>query len=177
MSNFPKAIDMTNVTINTASYNSLGFHRAILGSSGLAAWPLANLALFVPFTIAVPTTIVKIMWVNGATVSGNVDVGLYDSQGNRLVSSGTTAQTTVSVVQPVDTTDVTLQPGVYYMAMAMDNTTGTTRKFTTGSTALCRAVGVYQQVSAFPLPSSATFATASTSDFIPVFGITGRIVV
>jgi hypothetical protein len=54
--------------------------------------------------------------LNGATASGNMDVGIYDYAGTRLVSSGSTAQSGTSAFQDFDITDTLLGPGIFYLA-------------------------------------------------------------
>lgn len=124
-----------------------------------AAWGTANTAVFSPVIIGVNTTVYQLAWINGATVAGNADVGIYDRNGFRLVSSGSTAQSGVSAPQVVDITDTTLTPGLYYLAMVADDATATyNRAGTSSASPLCRASGMAMQASAFPLPSTATFA-------------------
>lgn len=176
MSDFPKSVEVPRLIVHPFMQNSIGFNQAIVPyPTGTTAWPSANAAIYIPFVIGASTTIVKFFWLNGATVSGNIDVGIYDSQGNRLVSSGSTVQTTINVIQSVDTTDLTLQPGLYYMAMAMDNTSGVIRA-SAGTAILNRASGIYSQASAFPLPSSATFA-GTTLNIVPALFLTARVLV
>lgn len=120
-------------------------------------WSTASLAVFVPMVVGARTTIYQLAWINGATVAGNADVGIYDRNSNRLVSSGSTAQSGVSVAQVVDITDTVLEPGLYYLAMAMDDATATVCRPSAASQApLLRASGCGHQTSAFPLPATAT---------------------
>jgi hypothetical protein len=175
MSDFPQVIDTSATIISPVSPQSIIHHRTLFGVSASATWPVANTAIFIPFRVAQPTQIVKIFWQNGGAVSGNIDVGIYDLQGNRLVSLGSTAQTGISAIQIGDITDTILQTGVYYMAMAMDNVTGTQRRFAP-TAPLTRAMGIYNVVSAFPLPSTVTFAGA-TNAYFPVPCLTTRVLV
>jgi hypothetical protein len=122
-----------------------------------------------PFWIEDVVTATKIWWQNGATASGNLDVGIYDENGNLLVSIGTTGQTGTSTIQQADITDTTLSRGYYYLAMAMNGTTGTALRYSP-TTNLQQMMGVLEQASAFVLPSTATFAKAARS-YIPVMGI------
>jgi hypothetical protein len=133
-----------------------------------AAWPTANLAFYYGVVVLRPLTIYQIGTSNGATASGNVDVGIYDFAGNRLVSSGSTAQSGTSVGQVFDITDTVLTPGNYFLAMAVDNITATFFRVSP-STEQLRCNGVYQQASAFPLPSTATFATPTAGYSTPIY--------
>lgn len=124
-----------------------------------AAWGTANTAVYVPIVIGVATTVHQLAWINGATVAGNVDVGIYARAGNRLVSSGSTAQSGVSVPQVVDIANTALAPAQYFLAMVADDATATyVRGGGSSSSPLCRASGMAMQASAFPLPATANFA-------------------
>src|SRR5258708_6191400 len=91
-----------------------------------ATWPTANKAFFYPFLLGKTISLTTLFTGTGNVTSGNIDVGIYDTGGNRLVSSGSTAQdnSTTGNCQLYTVSAITLGPGVYYMALAMDNTTG-----------------------------------------------------
>ncbi len=179
MSDLTAFADYTRATISTASSESL-FSDMIIATgntfNSTGAWPLANLALYMPFLVGAPITIVKLFWNNGATVgSNNVDVGVYDSQGNQLVHSGSTATSGANVLQIVDITDTTLLPGVYYVAMSCNGTTDTFGR-TNPTAPLARICGQYEQTSAFALSSTATFAASSRS-YIPYIGMSLQVTI
>lgn len=134
-----------------------------------SAWPVANLALYLPILVRTPVTAFQLGWLNAATVSGNVDAGIYDRNGNRLVSAGSTAMSGSSAIQLVDTADTTLPPDLYYLAMACDNTTATFARASLSGAAAWRTSGVAQQASAFPLPSTAAFAAMAQTVVPDVF--------
>lgn len=166
------------VISSTLSLQAVGFGllQLAVASSGLAAYPTANKAFYVPFTLYRPY-LVKLLWcMNGATASGNVDVGIYSLDGTRIVSSGSTAQSGTSTIQTFDITDTLIGPGFFYMAIALDGTTGTLGRAAPANAGVTRSLGVLEQTSAFALPSSATFAL-STAVYIPHFGITNRTVI
>ena len=166
MALFPsRSLRYASHTIGTFSPNSIGSMIANVDQHLLTslAWQTANAAFFFPFTIDVPTTIVQMSWANGATVSGNVDIGIYNSEGTLLVSSGSTAQSGVSANQTVNTTDTLLSPGKwFYLALAVDNTTATLLGVAL-SAAFNQAMGVLSMASAFPLPATATFASITVT--------------
>jgi hypothetical protein len=135
---------------------------------GSAAFPASNDAIFVPLYLSQATLIKRLFSSNGTSVSGNIDVGIYTENGARITSSGSTAQSGTSTLQFFDITDIVLGPGRYYLAVAMDNTTGTLLRWSTSS-ALTKCMGIVGQASAFPLPSSATFAAVPSSNFPSVF--------
>lgn len=168
-------VNYNGVAISAGSRESIGVPLAAQFQVPTStAWPLANLALFVPFEIYRWWTLQNFLAVNGATVSGNVDVGVYDDDGERLVSMGSTAQSGTSAEQLFNLADYPLSPTTpnCYLAMSMDNTTGTVQAWTpTAPFAAC--LGVLEMTSAFPLPPTATFAL-STRAFIPELTLLAR---
>ena len=163
MPDFPIVRNVDPIVLSPLNPQSLG---SMMNAMGLAfpnptAWITANKAFFIPISIAGPVTVKKMFWFNG-TVSGNVDVGIYDRGGNRLVSAGSTAQAGASAVQEVDITDLLLKAGLYYLAMVMDNTTGQVELLNL-STGPAMFAGVAEMTSAFPLPATATFAAVSSA--------------
>lgn len=139
-------------------------------SPASATWPSANRALLIPILLDQRVTIKKLFCHNGAAVSGNIDLAIYNAGYTRLVSAGSTAQSGTSNLQVVDTTDITLAPGRYWFGVAMDNTTGTMVRADTSSVAL-RPFGVSQMASAFALPATFTPATVAAS-YLPLVGFT-----
>lgn len=132
-------------------------------------WPAANDALFIPFTVKQPLVVKTLFSANGTAVSGNIDLGIYTKGGKRIVSSGSIAHAGTSVLQFYDFTDFILGQGLYYMALAVDNTTATFFRSNLSSSIL-QCVGVAKQASAFPLPATATFATV-TANYLPLIGV------
>jgi hypothetical protein len=174
MADFPSAVQFHNVNPMSPFHNdSIGYGLASIGpGNGSATWVTASSARLFPFRIHSSTTYVKAIWLNGTTTSGNVDAGLYDVEGNRLVSTGSTAQGTVSVWQEADITDTTLRPGLYYMAIVMDNTTGHMIRWNPTHQYLTM-LGCQAMASAFPLPTTLTFAAYGAA-YIPTFAFTQR---
>jgi hypothetical protein len=169
-------INIDSLILSPASPNSIGEAINAMGLSlSSATWPTANKAIYVPFSLSEPFPVAKIFVINGTAVSGNIDVGVVDRGGSRRVAIGSTAQSGTTAVQEFDVTDTTLNPGEYFFTVAMDNTTGQLESWNPNS-AICRALGLREQTSAFPIPSSATFAAISSSR-IPFIGLTPRTVV
>lgn len=160
MSDFPSVVDYDIPVVSNAGLSSLGPELlAFVPTVASTVWPTTNLALYYPFSVAVETTIVKMFWINGGTVGTNsVDVGIYGQDGNRLVSGGGVLTTGASVEQIVDITDTILVPGIYYLAMAMNGTTDNIKMLNSIGAATTSGLGVYEQTTAYPLPSTATFA-------------------
>lgn len=127
-----------------------------------------------PFRIATPFPVTRFWWVNGGTVNGNVDMGIYTEDGQTLlVSTGSTAQSGTNVIQTV-TVSYTLPPGRYYMAFATSSATATFAR-QSNSVASTRAAGFRQHTTTaganVPLPTTLTFA-AHNSAVNPYVGCT-----
>jgi hypothetical protein len=153
---------LADFVLNTAG----GFTNA---GNGL----VANQALYVPVIVRNPLTVYQLGWVNGTTVAGNLDVGIYDRNSVRLVSSGSTAQATINVAQVVDIADTTLAPDFYYLALAGDNPgTQNLIQISLQVSAYARpGGGVNTQATAFPLPSTATMTPFTANQRVPlIFG-------
>lgn len=167
----------TLVTIQPHSMESVGRQMRTAGgaagalsSAASTVYPTTNLALFVPFSIEVPITVAKMFSYNGATASGNIDVGIYDEKGTKIVSSGSTAQAGTSVIQEFDVTDTILGAGLFYLAVAMDNTTGTLFANVLTTAYTWSVLGMAQMATAFALPATATLVTCAQG-YLPIIGL------
>lgn len=106
-----------------------GYTNFGLSNAASASWT-ANTALFYPFELASWATAYQLLWYVGATSNGNIDVGIYDSQQNLIVSSGSTAMSaSTNTVQELNITDTVLAPGKYFLAAGCDSGTGTIFRF------------------------------------------------
>jgi hypothetical protein len=178
---FPANFVPPLVTITPYSMESLGCelynHNGIsLNSLNHILWPTANLAIFVPFSISVTSKIVKAFILNGDTVSGNVDIGIYSADGTKIVSMGSTAMSGSNALQEFDIADTVLAPGTYYMAMSCSTTGASFQAVTFGSATRLRLMGMVQAASQLPLANAPTFAAIS-NDYLPMFGLTTRTVI
>lgn len=173
MGDWPQGQDFNRVTIAASSLESIGPMLASMGLNQNAAvtWPAANRAIFVPFLVYQPVVVVKLFTIVG-TSSGNIDVGIYDTGANRLVSAGSTAMAGTNTIQIFDVTDTTLNPGSYYFAVALDNNSGSLQA-AAPAVAVASAIGVLSQSTAFALPATATFAAAQDA-CAPAVGLTAR---
>jgi hypothetical protein len=169
--------DSPSIVITSASAESLGcgslpWNNTTLGSR---TWSTANLALYIPFVVNAPVTIVGGGCFNGTVAAGNIDVGVYDDQQDRLVSLGSTAMSGTSAWQiGTFSSALALNPGVYYMAFVCSSNTAQFFAVNTSSAYTPRGVGILTQTSALPLPSPATFAHATTNPNIPLLALTTR---
>jgi hypothetical protein len=148
---------------------ALGGYGMSIGGVGSAAWPSANRAFAYPVRFGRPVRIARLWWFNGATVSGNVDVGIYDRSWRRLANGGPTAQAGASAMQIVTLgAPLVLPRGYYYLALAMDNATGTMQRVAPAA-ALLQAGGCAQMDAAYTLPAVITPASIAAAYF-PEFG-------
>jgi hypothetical protein len=138
---------------------------ASVAATASATWVAANRAFYYPVRVVRPLIVQRAFIVCGATASGAFDLGIYDRTGVRITSTGSQAQVSTNAAQAVDLTDTLIGPGVFYVAVVMDNTTGTVFS-RTENTPFMRFAGVYTENSAFPLPATATFATPASGRFV-----------
>lgn len=139
------------------------------GPPAAGAWPSANLAIAQPFYVDVPK-LAQRLWVWNGTVSGNIDIGIYDENFNLVVSSGAIAHASASTFQNIDITDTLIPRGTFYIAMSLNNTTGQTNRSVAGIAAFQSSFGICQMASAHPLPATFVPATLGQS-YVPIVGV------
>lgn len=135
-----------------------------------------NVAIFIPVAIQRRFFTGRFFWANGSAVAGNVDCGIFDLSGNKLDSTGATAQAGTFAVQvPTTNTGLSLPAGAYYLGLMWTNATATFVCGTPPHAAFARAAGVMTQTGlAGTVPATATF-TPSALTFIPHFGCAATI--
>lgn len=135
-----------------------------------AVFPTANKVLYIPIRIPSPIKILQLYTHNGATASGNVDIGIYAKDGTKIVSSGSTAQAGTSVDQLFNVTDTQLGRGLFYIGLTLSNTTGTFTR-AAPSLATLKAIGLLTETpGSFGLPAAASFG-AYVDAYFPMCGI------
>lgn len=152
------------------------FHSESLGDAhrGSGGTPMTSagsgafsdeLVHFYPFVLYEPAIAVKMSYIVGATAAGNVDLGIYDSQENLLVSTGLTAQGTINTLQEIDITDTLLNPGVYFMAIKCTDGTGTGFRVSRSDEIALSSIPLYTEAggAGAALPSTAVMALSSQS--------------
>jgi hypothetical protein len=129
-----------------------------------AVWPTANLAIAYPFRVTEDSTAYK-LWYSGSTAaSGNIDIGIYDSAFAKVISTGSNVHAAATTV--IDVANTALTTGLYYFAVAIDNTTAQMSRFATAS----RGFGMVQMAAAFALPT--TFVPAAIANlYLPQAGV------
>ena len=135
-----------------------------------AAWPVANMAFFVPFTLPEDATVKRLMFAS-QQAEANYDIGIYNQAGVRQVHSGSLAKGTTAQAVVADIADTALVAGRYYLALALDNNTG--QLYRAGAApGYNTLIGVREMAAAFPLPANAVFAETNTRTYIPVLALT-----
>jgi hypothetical protein len=135
--------------------------------STTTAWATQYRAIYVPVRVPQRVTVVELGVSNGTTATGNIDIGLYDSAGTRLVSTGSTAKSASAVIQAIDVTDTTIGPGLYYLGLNNDTTTDTVG-CEIASAPLPAAMGVLAEtLGAVTLPATASWGVSQTLGFVP----------
>jgi hypothetical protein len=175
MSDFPaQDHNVTPLHIPIASlrgpFHTLGQIAANTPAAASMAWT-ANLAVFMPMSIPFPYPVRRVWWFNGSAATTNVDFGIYNMDGVKVLSTGSTVASGVSTAQFVDVTDFLLGPGRYYFAWAADGTTNDAFGWTAYTTVFLRLAGVLQQSTAFPLPATMASAGAASAALLPLCGI------
>lgn len=139
-------------------------------TSATLAWPSQYQAVYVPVAVRSRVVAKKMWFGSGSTGTGNLDIGIYDAAGTRLVSTGSTAKDTTNGVRWLDITDTTLLPGLYYLALNSDSTTDT-YKWTNSNAAAVTAAGLlFEAVGSVTLPATASWGTDSTRNYFPRIG-------
>lgn len=155
-----------------------GVGTGSLMSAASAVFPLANSAVLHPFKLCDWATAYQLLLHIGATTSGNVDIGIYDSQGNRIVSSGSTAAGIINTLQQFNIADTVLSPGDYFLAVGCDNITCTMFRDSSNDEFLLPRSALYQitGLTGPTLPATITPAifTLTATTYLIVAGIQFR---
>lgn len=135
-----------------------------------AAYPTADLAIYIPMRIKERITVLRLFAAIG-TASGNIDVGIYSAAGVLLVSSGSTAMSGSNTEQVFDVTDTVIQPGINYFAVTIDNTTATlVRDNDAAPNMAANGVLSEQLGTGAALPATATWEVPQTLAYYPLIG-------
>lgn len=139
---------------------------AVLAGTSLssAAWPAANRALYVPIYLPNYFTVARFIILNGANTTGDVDVGLYNNAGSRLISTGSTARSGTNAAQYIGVTDQSFPPGCYYLALVCGSATGQFMRAATSANGIAQYNGYLQEdLGSVSLPSTMTPAVYGSS--------------
>ena len=145
--------------------------NALTAGTVSTAWGTANKAFHVPIVIEELVAFNKFYTLNGATASGNIDIGVYDENNSLVKSTGSTAQSGTNVLQEISVTEFVLKPGFYRLALALSSATGTIFCMSLVNADNSRPYDLTEEASAFPLPSTATPVLHTSGFFMPMIGI------
>ena len=151
----------------------VGATATLFANAVSKAWPANNQAIYIPFRLSSPGLARQFLFLVGATSSGNIDIGIYTAQKNRIISAGSTAMSaSTNTVQQINITDTWLNPGEYLLGVSCSTTTGTVFGLTFNDEIALSMATTYEEASALPLPATATPAISTTATpLIPVVGI------
>lgn len=133
--------------------------------------PGANTAVLQRFRVAAPFVLGKIAVYNGATSAGNVDAGIYTSDGStwtRVASNGGVAAGSANAAQEIAMSAAyTLAPGVdYWVAIvASDGTHMMARVNASLTNWSGHGNRVLSKASSYPLPASLTTLSKASHVF------------
>lgn len=139
-----------------------------------AAYPAANLAIYIPFNLPEPATVYE-TWVETGTLttSNGTEIGVYNTDFTRVFHTATTVATASDTVNSSGMTDIVLGAGMYYLAFACDGT----RNFvgTAMTAGFYQTMGIVEQTgltgSTLPDPMVPVVYTRA---FLPLFGLSLR---
>jgi hypothetical protein len=148
---------------------------ALAGTNTSAPWFAANKPIAVPFVLAMPVTVLEFGWVNGSgTMTDSFDIGIYSTSWTRLISTGGTTRSGVSVAQWVNVTDTVILPGRYYLVMSGNGITANQLQgFSTVGANVWAQVGCLDSTTdAYPLPDPLTnMGVMATNTRMPICAI------
>lgn len=152
---------------SSAGQRGSGSIPNISGGAISGNWPTSNLAILYPFTLHSHEILRKFLRLNGATLTGTVDLGIYDGEGRLVVSTGSQTATGTNAIQEFDITDFHLGPGRYFLA-ASASTTGATIFIATMADENLGLTPVYEAAGSHALPASITpvLSTAVSAPFV-----------
>lgn len=177
MSDWPNIALPSLPTVTPFHPESLGgSNRAFLAITGgvtaatTSTTAGSQIAQFFPWAVEMPTKIVKGFVMNGASVNGNVDVGVYDWAFNKIVSIGATLQAGANAIQELDITDTVINPGRYWIAFLCTGT-GTVFARSAADENIMPLIPILELTgqTALPATAAAVKSTAATP-IIPLFG-------
>jgi hypothetical protein len=151
-------------------------HLVNTGGRALASGTVSVLTLnqnqvyYIPIVVRSRIVVRKLFVANATSVAGNVDVGLFDQAGTKVVSSGSTAQSGADAEQYFDVTDTVVGRGLYYLAVVANGVSSQVAAHAISAPFLA-ATGVLAQTGTFPLPATATFALIHATGALPIIGL------
>lgn len=154
-------------TANSAIHNS--YTPAYIGipymPNSAQAFPSSSSMITIATTVTASCIIRGLRFNMGAS-SGNISVGLYNSGGILIASSGIVASPGVNQRTVFFLNEVSINPGIYHLAISCDNTTATLARFSTDN-----LIGGYQYGSSHPCPTSIIIPGTATARAYALVGL------
>lgn len=148
--------------------NTLNGAGMSLGA-GTTGWG-ANVATFLPVWFPCDVVLYALS-VRGANTTGNYDIGLYNKDLGLIASKGSTAMASANLT--LSLTNVRVRAGdIVYAAFVTSSTSSQIHRYAGSGANSMIGIGMGQQASALPLPSTAaptTMAGTTIAGF--VFGV------
>lgn len=146
-----------------------------ISGAASAVFPTANTVIGWPFYLNYTFTIRKVFAWLGATLAGNYAIGVCNTDGVILATSGAIAQSSGSVntINVSSLTAVQIPSGNYYLCLGCDSGTATFFRVAWGLSR-SKPFGTISQASAYSTLSGGgtlTINTLNGNSFLPVFGI------
>jgi hypothetical protein len=170
----PEEVFLMRPIISTFSKEIFGLEAGVVSAVAMdsGAVGTANRIFILPLILEHDFLVTAFFVVNGATVSGLIDMGIYSAEGWRLFSTGTTFQTGTSVKQTLQITAQMLNKGAYYLALGFASASATVRGKLAASAADLAGIGMLIQDGTMPLPGRLS-PIANLSTRLPLCGIQG----
>ncbi len=160
-------INSVNNAAPVTSYFSLNYVPQT-GSSGTSVTASVTTEYLAEVFIPVNATITGLALLNGGTAAGNVTLTLYDTAGNLLAQTASTAQSGTNVLQSIPLTApyAAAGPARYFVGASFNNATATFLSVTLGVGKCGTLTG--QTYGTFPSPITAP--TAFAANAAPIIG-------
>jgi hypothetical protein len=120
------------------------------------AWPTANLAINIPFSLPHPMPVRRLFWANGSAAGGEWNAGILTAGYELLGATGKVAGSGNTAIQYGSVTEMLLNPGSYIFSLAHSATTANQANSMAITAIQGRIAGMTQQASSLELPTSGT---------------------
>lgn len=179
MSDFPVSgsVIPTGRFITPYDENAIGADiMALIGGTGASNTIAQNRRYYFPFSLEEDFSCAALGVMNGATVGGNWDVGIFDLSGTMLAHTGSVAQSGTSVPQIAATSGGTVViPGGdnYMLAFVSDSATATFFRGGPSLHLINGKCGRQDTATGLPLATGASFTAPTSSHIIYCFACEG----
>jgi hypothetical protein len=173
---FNRTLQLPPLFIGTADmlYSAADTYRRFTSSgSGNVTWPVANQIIYVPVSFPFRYPVRRVWWLNGATVTGSVNLVIRSQGGAIVYQTGSTAQSGASTIQYVTPTPFLLRPSEYWFGLQVNGTTANlVNGLTSVTTIIGRMAGLVQEAPA-SMGAATAFTPAQFSSTVwPLLGVT-----